>query len=111
MDFEIRSELVPGVERRRFIPNGQYHYYVRVYLVPGKENGDLAAVESVQYKLHPTFRQRLQVSEERMLGFEIKIWTYGFFDIEALVIFLDKSRPPQTITGIVEWTLPWRESS
>ena len=101
--YKINSERVPGVEGRRFREGGKLHRYVRVY-IKVKDRRDLDLIQSVQYELHPTFRQRYQVSVDRLNNFQILIWTYGFFNCQATLVMKDS--PPKVIKGFVKWTVP-----
>ena len=57
----------------------------RVYLF--LEGPDLPFVESVTYRLHPTFqvRNRTVRRSPSNPGCELKIWTWGVFEIEVRV--------------------------
>jgi transcription initiation factor IIF auxiliary subunit len=100
MEFKIKSELVPKVEGKRFREDGRLHRYVRIYLeaVPPEA---LKEIESVQYELHPTFRERTRLSANSASQFDIKIWTYGYFNIRAKVFM--KNGPPLDVAGFVRW--------
>ena len=100
MEFSIKSEIVPHSEPKRFTEGGRLFRNVRIYLAVENES-DLDKVQSVQYELHPTFRQRYQVSVDRRTNFEIRIWTYGFFNIQAKVSLNDGT--VKTVTGFVKW--------
>lgn len=100
MAFHIRSERVPSSEPKSFREGGRDHYYVRIYIESDSPE-ELDAVDSVQYELHPTFRQRYRVSTERATGFEIRIWTYGYFSARAKIV--KKDGPPETIEGFIRW--------
>lgn len=99
MTFEIKSELVPDVKGQRFRKGGRLYRNVRIYLEAVDD--DLDAIDSVQYELHPSFRQRIRVSENRAENFEIRIWTYGYFKIRAKLLMRDDSI--KSAEGIVRW--------
>ena len=61
------------------------HFFVRIYL-QSSDRLDLNDIRYVIYELHPTFRQPKQVANNKFNDFEIKIWTWGFFDIKAFIV-------------------------
>jgi hypothetical protein len=99
MDLKIRSERISGVEGKRFREGGKLFRNVRIFL-EGSDS-DLDKIDSVQYELHPTFRERYQVSSNRRKNFELRIWTYGYFGIKAKLIMKDNSI--QIVQGFVKW--------
>ncbi len=98
MSIEIKTELVPNVKGQRFREGGRIYRNIRIFL---EDDEDLDTIESVQYELHPTFRQRIHVSQDRASNFEIRIWTYGFFKIRARLIMRDNT--VRQIEGNVRW--------
>lgn len=100
MAFKINSEIVLHSEPKRFVEGGRLFRNVRIYLTADSEE-DLEKVESVQYELHPTFRQRFHVGTDRTRNFEIRIWTYGFFNTKAKISFTDGTT--EDISGFVRW--------
>ena len=100
MAFKINSETVPRSEPKRFTEGGRLFWNVKIYLTTDNKD-DLDSVESVQYELHPTFRQRYQVATDRAANFEVRIWTYGFFNIRAKISFTNGTI--ETISGFVRW--------
>lgn len=100
MSYEIKGTKVSGVEPRQFRQGGKLHYKVRIYLEPTDEDS-LNTVRSVQYKLHPTFREQYRVSDDFRNKFEIKIWTWGYFEIEATIIMTDGST--EIVGNYVKW--------
>lgn len=100
MALKIKSDIVPHSEPMRFTEGGRLFRNVRIYLIADNKT-ELDKVKSVQYELHPTFRQRYHVATDRADNFEIRIWTYGFFNIKAQVSF--NKGAPQTVTGFVHW--------
>jgi transcription initiation factor IIF auxiliary subunit len=100
-DFEIKSEAVAKVIPKVFKKGGRKHRYVRIYLET-EDNNDYRNVEIVQYELHPTFKNRLRLSNKHNEKFEIKIWTYGYFNIKAKILYIDGST--EIISGFVKWS-------
>lgn len=101
-EYAIKTELLTHVEPKRPVEGGKLHYYVRIYIeAPATA---LDSTELVKYELHHTFRDRYRVSTDRSKNFEIRIWTYGYFDIKASIL----RRDGQTIkvSGYVEWKVP-----
>lgn len=99
--MNIKCKLVPNVEPKTFRKNGKKHRKVKVYLDGSPE--ELDTIDSVEYELHPSFKESSRVATYRKRKFPIKFWTYGFFDIKAKLKYKDGS-PPQTIKGRVEWS-------
>lgn len=102
MQYSVRSELVRGVEPKKFTTGGQFHYYIRIFVEGSPEALD--QIELVKYKLHHTFRDPHRVSTNRAANFEIKIWTYGYFDVQALIVTKDGLSIPTS--GSVQWKIP-----
>jgi len=100
MVFKLKSKLVPGVKPKQFRKRGRDHRKVRIYIV-GENKGDLENVESVQYELHPTFRERFRVSVDQNRNFAIRIWTYGFFKAKAKISL--KNGTVETTEGFIRW--------
>jgi transcription initiation factor IIF auxiliary subunit len=100
MSYEIKGTKVSGVEPRQFRPGGKLHYKVRIYLEP-TDNDSLSDIRSVQYKLHPTFREQFRVSDDSRNNFEIQIWTWGYFMIEATIIMTNGST--ELVENYVDW--------
>lgn len=100
MNISIESSIVPGSKPQRFREGGRLHRNVRIYLHSDDES-ELDKIVSVQYVLHPTFKNRYRNSDNRTRNFEIRIWTYGYFKIEAQLTLRDGST--ETIYGFVRW--------
>jgi len=100
MPFKIRSNEISGVDPIRFRAGGKLHHRVRIYL-EATENDSLEDIRSVQYELHPTFRERIRFSDDAVNQFELRIWTYGYFTIQATLIKDDGST--EAIKGFVKW--------
>ena len=92
--------MVKGSEPKTFREGGRPHQNVRIYL-EADESTDLEQIEMVRYELYPTFRERLRVSNDPTKQFEIRIWTYGYFQILAGLYMQDGAR--QEIKGMVKW--------
>ncbi|MDA0735136.1 MAG: hypothetical protein O2909_09970 [Chloroflexi bacterium] len=101
MAFRIKSERIRGIESKPFREGGKKHYSVRIFLDADSPE-ELDQVDSVQYELHPTFRNRQRVSSNRATQFEIIIWSYGFFTAKAKIVKKDK--PPENIEGFIRWS-------
>ena len=100
MNINIKSDKVLDKKPKKFRKDGKYFHFVRIYL-DSHNSQDLDIIEFVEYELHPTFRNRYRVSEDRSKNFETKLWTYGYFDISAKLILIDGTE--ETITGKVRW--------
>ncbi len=60
-------------------------------------------VSLVKYELHPSYRNRIRVSEDRAKNFEAKVWTYGYYPVKATVYL--KLGPPIILAGSVNFFL------
>jgi transcription initiation factor IIF auxiliary subunit len=100
--YLINSKEVSGVEPRVFREGGKWHHRVRINIITtDTDNDPLDGIRSVQYELHPSFRQRIWVATDIINKFEIKIWTYGYFRIQATLLMIDGAS--QIISGFVKW--------
>jgi len=84
LQFHVRTERVEGVPKKKFEGNPRDHYYVRMF-IEGQTPSALDNVKYVIYELHPTFRNPKRISEDRHNNFELKIWTWGFFNVNCQV--------------------------
>ena len=100
MAFNIQTELVRGVEGKQFHEGGRVHRNLRIYL-EAEDSHALDDVAYVKYELHPTFSERIRVSNNRKTQFDIKIWAYGHFRIRAKLLMKDGSL--QLADGFVRW--------
>ncbi len=100
MKYKIKSNEVSEVDPKRFRKGGKLHHRVRIYL---EAIGDdtLDRIRSVQYELHPTFRERTRFADDIINQFEIRIWTYGYFSIRATLFENDGTT--KEIKGFVKW--------
>jgi hypothetical protein len=98
--YLINSKEVSGVEPKVFRKGGKCHHRVRINII-AKDGDSLDRIRSVQYELHPSFRQRILIATDVIYEFEIKIWTYGYFRIQATLLMKDGSS--QIISGFVKW--------
>jgi hypothetical protein len=100
MPFKIKAAAVADVEPKRFRPGGRLFRLVRLYL-ESEQGPSLADVRSVEYELHPTFKQRYRLSEDAAREFEIRIWTYGYFKARAKVML--QTGQEDVAEGFVRW--------
>jgi transcription initiation factor IIF auxiliary subunit len=68
MSIEIKSELVPFCKAQRFREGGRLHKNVRIYL-QSKDEDRFNQIASVEYELHPTFKDRCRTSTNRIKKF------------------------------------------
>lgn len=101
-EFLIKSELDAGVPPKQFVDGGKHHYYVRISL--DAPAAALDEIDLVKYELHSSFKDRYRVSVDRAKNFEIKLWTYGYFDVKANIIL--RTGATNAITGYVNWKVP-----
>lgn len=101
-EYEIKTELLENTTPKQFNKDGRFYYYVRLYIQASPSALD--AVEFVKYKLHPSFKDRFRISQNRARNFEVKLWTYGYFDVEASLVMKDGSTGSKS--GYVQWKIP-----
>ena len=97
MSYHIRTALVPNSETKHFREGGRPHYNVKISL----EADELDQVDSVEYELHETFKNRHRIGRDRTNKFEIRIWSWGYFNARAKVI--KNQGAPEAIQGLIKW--------
>lgn len=100
MSISIKCDLVHNSRPQRFREGGRLHRNIRIYLQADDE-AELDKITSVEYELHPTFKNRYRESSNRTRNFEVRIWTYGYFKVKAELLFSDGKK--ETISGFVKW--------
>ena len=79
--LRLRSTCTgPGVPSK----SGRLHFPVRLW-IEGSQR-DLDSIEFVTYRLHPSFKNPVRVGTERSRDFEVRIRTWGFFDVRITVV-------------------------
>jgi|GEM_PF-1176791 len=83
LDVEVTNAVYTEEDRRVYYCQEGKYFYVknRIYLT----GSDLNKVKSVKYVLHPTFPNPVQVSDDTRNDFEIWIWTWGRFPVQAII--------------------------
>jgi hypothetical protein len=99
--MDIKSERIPGQTPKKFSDRGRWFYYVRIFV--DATPAELKTIELVKYTLHPTFKEPIRVSDSPSNHFEIRIWTYGYFDVVALLIMKDGTT--RNLRGNVKWEI------
>jgi len=91
-------------------PGSKYlNFYVRIYIdidpeIAAKNNVyNYDDINFVKYELHPSYKDRFRISEAKANQFEIKIWTYGFFEIKASIYM--KLAQSLELTGMVKFNV------
>ena len=87
---------------KSFSEDGREHYNLKIYLEGGKDL--LKKVDKVKYKLHESFYKPIRISERRDKKFRINIWTWGMFNIEVTIYFLDGSN--EDLNYYLDYELP-----
>lgn len=94
MSLEFESELVKDgggrIKYQVFNPGGREHYNLRIWL--DGPAAELQRVASVQYELHPTFKEPVRTSSSAAENFAISIWTWGMFPVKATLYFADGTK-------------------
>jgi transcription initiation factor IIF auxiliary subunit len=106
MSLQFRSELVRDrngrIEYRYLHKGGREHFHVRVWLDEPKEILD--DVVSVDYLLHPSFKQRLRTTTDCKNKFAITVWTYGMFLTEVTIHY--RNRHSESVSHFLTFELP-----
>ncbi len=100
MSISIKTNLVPGSIAKKFRTKGRVHHNIRIYLATDNQS-ELDDIDAVKYELHPSFKERIRLAENRSNNFEVRIWSYGYFRVNAK-IFL-KSGNITSVEGFVKW--------
>lgn len=112
MRFALRNSVIRNpkgkIKYRRFKPNGYEHYHVGLW-VEAPNSDDLDQVTHVVYTLHPTFRNRVRRSSDRMNNFSVTFWSWGAFAVSAELFFSDSDQPI-SISGELTFELPESDS-
>ena len=98
--FSIVSEREPGIKPTQFPSSTKTYYYVRLH-IEVLSLQELERIKFVIYELHPTFRQPKRMAKDRSKNFEIKIWTWGYFNVTAKLYMADNT--VQQIDGYVRY--------
>lgn len=98
--YRIKSERIPNVSPKPLREGGRLHYYVQVSLI-ADANTLLSQIRTVEYLLDPSFSPPIQRVENSRKGFSLRLWTYGFFDIQATLFMHDGSTT--SVKGKVEF--------
>lgn len=98
--FRLRVERDPSVEPRKIGGSNYLSFYVRVSLDidPARINSARSSsssapqyytwedVKLVKYELHPSYYDRTRIAESAANKFEVGVWTYGFYPMQAVVL-------------------------
>jgi hypothetical protein len=99
--FVLRVERDYSVMPKHFPDSKFLSFYVRIFLdvdtsISASQRMSalptppqyytLDDVKLVKYELHPSYYERTRVAENPVNNFEAKVWTYGFYPIQALVL-------------------------
>jgi len=83
-------------------PDGSEHFHLGVW-VDGSTS-ELKTIHSVDYELHPSFRNPMRHSENLENKFGITFWTWGMFDIAVTVTL--KNGTEQHLDYYLSYDLP-----
>ena len=106
--FIIKTERDYTVEPKVFPGNNFKSFFLRVYLDinPALEHFEIytmADVDLVRYQLHRSYKDPVRISNDFTTNFEIKIWAYGYYAIQAAVY--PKIGPILTVNGFVRFSV------
>ena len=109
--MNVNSTLIRNPEKRikykTFRPGGHEHFHLGVWLEGSRE--ELAEIDKVQYKLHPSFKKQIRESYARNNGFSITFWAWGMFDIEITLFYSNGTT--EKLTHYLEFELPGDDGS
>ena len=98
ISYSIRSERVKGTSPKK--SGKTFLFQVRIF-IKTYDRLDLEDIRYVIYELHPTFPNPKQISKSIHNNFEIRIWTWGFFDVKAKLVM--KGGRIEEIDGYVDY--------
>ena len=102
VEYQLRVERVEGVDGKVFKENRRKNFYVRLY-IEGQDPSSLNKIDFVIYELHPTFRKPKRMAKEKSNNFEIRIWTWGFFPVNAQIFM--KNGDIRPVSGYVKYNV------
>lgn len=85
--ISVNHELLKKNNRirvRKFSSDGYEQFKIRLSI-----SGPLHQISYVEYELHPTFKNKIRISEDNTAGFPIEFWTWGEFEIQVTAHFKD----------------------
>jgi len=100
LQFNMISERITGVKGKYFDGNKRKNFYVRLS-IESEDPASMRDVHFVIYELHPTFRKPKRISRDAENGFELKIWTWGFFNVDCQIYM--KTGEVYSINGYVKY--------
>jgi len=110
--FVIKVDRDRNVAPKKFEQSKYLNFYVRIYIdiensFSSKSPYQLDDISFVKYELHPSYLEPIRTSSDRRNNFELKVWTYGFFPIKAIIYL--KLGTSLTINGNVEFPVSEEE--
>lgn len=88
--YKLKAILNTNYSAVKYRISGKPHYQIYLQLHSNDE-ANLDNVSFVEYKLHPTFKDRIKVSANRLNNFQIEIIAWGTFEVEVTVGLKDSS--------------------
>ena len=87
--FTVKAERLRDVKSEQPEEGSLIYFPIRLFLHPTETiGGDLLTLDDidfVSYRLDPSFPQPVRVARSRTNAFELTIWTYGFFRVDATI--------------------------
>ncbi|MDZ4724191.1 MAG: pYEATS domain-containing protein [candidate division Zixibacteria bacterium] len=83
-------------------PGKKKHFHLAVFI--DEPDDILSAIRLVEYQLHETFKEPLRHNDNRDVRFVETFFTWGKFNIEATVLFLNGAR--ETYNFYLDYDLP-----
>ncbi len=100
-DFSLKVERLKATKEGNLV-----YFYIRVALEEPRDTKKYFSLDDVilvKYTLHETFPERERVGGSRSNNFEIKFWTYGFFEIKVEVFL--KHGKKESFKHKLEWSV------
>lgn len=91
-DYKLKAVLNTSYKPVKYRVDGRQHYQIFLHIYSEKDP-DLKNVSFVEYKLHPTFKDRVRVAYSPINNFQVEIKAWGTFDVDVTVGLKDKHAP------------------
>ncbi len=104
--FTIKVERDPTVKPEKFRTSKYLNFYVRIYIdvensFSSRSSFQLEDISFVKYELHSSYKEPVRTSSNRQNNFELKVWTYGFYPVKAIIYL--RMGTSVTVTGNVQF--------
>ena len=90
-NYRLKTIINKNFKPIKFRSDGKPHYQIFLE-IESKEDPKLESLKSVEYVLHPSFKNRLRSSSERENKFRIELKAWGTFVVNVRLVKTDNSR-------------------